>query len=112
MAAFTAAEQRLEQIITGDVPDITVPGIGLVDDIQIDASGMAIDGPGGVLGQAGPNMIRTGSNLPITGTMQFDTADLAALEAANELELVILHEMLHVIGVGTIWQLTGNLTGA
>lgn len=112
MQAFTNAEQRLEQIITGDVPDVNVPGIGLVDDIQIDAVGMAIDGPGGILGAAGPNLLRTGSNLPITGDMQFDTADLAALEAANELELVILHEMLHVIGVGTIWQLTGNLTGA
>ena len=112
MAAFTAAEARLERIITGDVPDVMVPGIGLVDDIRINASGVAIDGPGGILGQAGPNMLRPGSFLPITGDMQFDTADLAALEAAGELTLVILHEMLHVIGIGTIWDLTGNLTGA
>ncbi len=112
MAAFTAAEARLEAIITGDVPDVNVPGRGLVDDIIIDASGVAIDGAGGVLGQAGPNMLRPGTNLPITGTMEFDTADLASLEASGELTLVILHEMLHVIGIGTIWQLTGNLTGA
>ena len=112
MSAFTAAETRLERIITGDVPDVTVPGIGLIDDIQINASGVAIDGPGGILGQAGPNALRPGTNLPITGDMQFDTADLAALEASGELTLVILHEMLHVLGVGTIWNLTGNLTGA
>lgn len=112
MAVFSSAEARIESIITGDVPDVTVPGIGLVDDLVINASGVAIDGPGGVLGSAGPNMLRPGSNLPITGDMQFDTADLATLEASGELALVILHEMLHVIGVGTIWQLTGNLTGA
>jgi len=112
MAIFTAAETRLEAIITGDVPDVTVPGIGLVDDIVIDAAGVAIDGPGGILGSAGPNMLRPGSSLPITGGMQFDTADLAALEASGELTEVVLHEMLHVIGFGTIWQLTGNLTGA
>lgn len=112
MAAFTTAEQRLEQIITGDVPDVTVPGIGLVDDIQINARGVAIDGPGGILGQAGPNAIRPGTSLPVTGDMEFDSADLAALEASGELGLVILHEMLHVIGIGTIWDLTGNLTGA
>jgi hypothetical protein len=112
MAAFTAAETRLEQVITGDIPDVTVTGLGLVDDIVINASGIAIDGVGGILGQAGPTMLRPGTNLPITGAMQFDTADLGALEQSGQLTSVILHEMLHVIGVGTIWNLTGNLTGA
>lgn len=112
MAIFSVAEARIEAIITGDVPDVTLPGGVLVDDLVIDASGVPIDGAGGVLGQAGPNMLRPVSNLPITGTMRFDTADLAALEASGELTQVILHEMLHVIGIGTIWQLTGNLTGA
>jgi hypothetical protein len=35
--------------------------------------------------------------------MMFDVADLEALEASGRLEYVILHEMMHVIGFGTIW---------
>ena len=41
--------------------------------------------------------------------MMFDTADLDALEAAGRLEYVILHEMMHVIGFGTIWTDIGLL---
>ena len=35
--------------------------------------------------------------------MQFDSADLASLEAQGQLVNVILHEMGHVLGLGTIW---------
>lgn len=108
-AAFSAAELRWESIITGDVPDVIVPGFGLIDDLQIDASGVAIDGVGGILGQAGPDFLRPGSSLPVHGTMQFDTADLAALEASGQLQDTILHEMAHVLGFGTIWSNLGLL---
>jgi Ca2+-binding RTX toxin-like protein len=102
-ALFTLAEQRWESIIVGDVLDVFVPGLGIVDDIVIDASGVAIDGPGGILGQAGPNFMRPISFLPASGSMQFDIADLAQQEASGELFDTILHEMAHVLGFGTIW---------
>ncbi len=102
-AVFAAAEQRWERIITGDIPDFAVSGFGTVDDLVIQASGTAIDGAGGVLGQAGPEVLRPVSFLPAKGTMQFDTADLAELEASGDLYDVILHEMAHVLGSGTIW---------
>ncbi len=35
--------------------------------------------------------------------MQFDSADLAALETDGGLLPVILHEMAHVMGFGTVW---------
>ncbi|MEZ6052056.1 MAG: right-handed parallel beta-helix repeat-containing protein [Planctomycetaceae bacterium] len=104
IAAFQAAEQRWEEIITGDVPDI-----GLIDDVLIDASVVAIDGVGGILGQAGPTGLRGGSFLPFQGIMQFDSADLASLELAGQLDEVILHEMGHVLGFGTIWDNLGLL---
>ena len=44
--------------------------------------------------------------------MRFDTADLANLETGGLLQLVILHEMGHVLGVGTLWPTFGLLTGA
>jgi hypothetical protein len=42
--------------------------------------------------------------------MTFDTADLANLEANGTLNSVILHEMGHVLGIGTIWTTLGLLT--
>ena len=102
-AVFATAAQRWESIITGDVPDVITDAGVHIDDILIDASGVAIDGPGGILGQAGPDGLRTGSNIPYSGIMQFDTADLAAMEADGSLVDVITHEMGHVLGFGTVW---------
>ena len=110
-AIFDAAARRWERIITADVPDVQTAN-GLIDDLVIDASGANIDGPGGILGQAGPNGLRNGSFLPYTGGMRFDTADLAAMEQNGSLLDVITHEMGHVLGIGTIWGLKGLLTGA
>ncbi len=110
-AVFTQAADRWAQVIVGDLPNATYNGVA-VDDVLIDASGVAIDGAGGVLGQAGPDRLRSGSLLPVHGVMQFDTADLAQLEATGQLFNVIVHEMGHVLGIGTIWQQKGLLTGA
>ena len=103
---FTTAANRWSQIITGDVPDVVVDGLS-VDDLVIDASAPFIDGNGGILGQAGPTALRSGSALPSRGIMEFDGADLAELEASGDLLNVILHEMGHVIGIGTIWGTLG-----
>jgi len=83
-----------------------------VDDLLIDAQSVAIDGVNGILGQAGPDYIRGDSALPIHGMMQFDTADLASMESNGTLYDVIVHEMGHVLGIGTIWQTLGLLAGA
>jgi hypothetical protein len=41
--------------------------------------------------------------------MRFDAADVAQLETANQLGLVILHEMGHVLGIGSMWSTFGLL---
>jgi hypothetical protein len=41
--------------------------------------------------------------------MRFDTEDLSTLEANDQLEIVILHEMGHVLGFGSVWDLLGFL---
>ena len=43
--------------------------------------------------------------------MTFDASDMANLVANGSITRVILHEMLHVIGVGTLWTTTGLMTG-
>jgi subtilisin-like proprotein convertase family protein len=110
-AIFRDAAHRWEQIIVADIPDVFVLGVGTVDDVVIEARGPFIDGPGAVLGQAGPLAFRTGSFLPAYGIMEFDSADIVELIADGQFDEVILHEMGHVLGIGTIWQDLGLLTG-
>ncbi len=110
-AIFQQAADRWSEIITGNLPSVQT-SIGVVDDVVIDARGMAIDGPFGVLGRAGPTVLRPGSHLPARGIMEFDSADLQRLENAGELIDVIIHEMGHVLGIGTLWSRLGLLNGS
>ncbi len=108
---FRQAAARWQQAIVGDLPDMVYNGVA-VDDVLIDASARSIDGVNGILGQAGPDAFRSGTYLPYHGSMQFDSADLASLEASGQLQSVIIHEMGHVLGIGTIWSARGLLSGA
>lgn len=114
-AAFAAAADRWTEIIVGDLPTVTVDNEA-IDDVLILAQGSAIDGPGMILGQAGPTHLRPESAgdvafIPAKGMMSFDTADLERLESGGTLNDVITHEMGHVLGIGTIWQLKRLLRG-
>ena len=111
--AFKAAADRWTKVIVGDLPAFEVNG-EIIDDILIEAQGQSIDGPGKVLGQAGPTRIRPASAgfLPAKGKMVFDTADLAQMETRGTLGDVITHEMGHVLGIGTLWKMKGLITGS
>ncbi|HXJ31344.1 MAG TPA: leishmanolysin-related zinc metalloendopeptidase, partial [Gemmatimonadales bacterium] len=80
-----------------------------IDDIVIFASIDSIDGPGKILGQAGPCFVRNVTHIPVVGVMHFDSADVATLIAGGSFGYVIQHEMGHVLGFGTIWQSDGLL---
>ncbi len=43
--------------------------------------------------------------LPILGSMRFDSADLTNLERTGSIVNIVIHEMGHVLGIGTIWRL-------
>jgi hypothetical protein len=110
-AIFNQAADEWEQVIVGDLPNTTYSG-QVIDDLLINASAVSIDGVNGVLGQAGPDALRSGSRLPYHGIMQFDTADLANMQQNGTLLGVVMHEMGHVLGIGTIWSSLGLLSGA
>lgn len=110
-AIFQQAAAKWQSIIVGDLPNATYNG-QVVDDLLISASATPIDGAGNILGQAGPDRFRSGSQLPYHGTMQFDSADMAQMEANGTLLGVIEHEMGHVLGIGTLWSSKGLLVGA
>ncbi|KSA13775.1 leishmanolysin-related zinc metalloendopeptidase [Maribacter dokdonensis] len=110
---FEAAAARWERIIIKDVPDVAgpipsafagFPDIETIDDLVIEVALAPIDGPGGILGQAGPQFVRTEDFLSLTGVMFFDVDDLDFLEEIDLFEEVIVHEMGHVLGIGTLWN--------
>ena len=136
--AFDAAKARWQSIIVGGLTPIqltgsdvigpysintglagvgTIPCIPLVSnttiqDVNIYVYVRPIDGTSGtnILGLATPVYIRD-NLLPFAGCMIFDEANIDAL-VGNGLDAVILHEMAHVFGFGTIWDEKGLLVGA
>jgi len=86
-----------------DGPVLTVTGVAITVDLS------PIDGPGRTLGAAGPCGLRNTDQSPLLGTMIFDSDDLDVLEQRGILSTVILHEMGHVLGFGTLWEFEGFL---
>ena len=119
LPAFQGAVARWEEIVVGDIPDFlgslsqggcqpVAEGEG-IDDVKVYVTVKTIDGVGGVLGRAGPCYYRTvGGPFPITGIMELDQEDLASLLASGMLEGVIIHEMGHILGFGTLWNVSSN----
>jgi hypothetical protein len=103
-AVFQAAADRWEQIIVADIADVNSGTYGFIDDLLIDASVIAIDGTGGILGRAGPDAFRGGSFLPYHGEVEFDQADVAQMYSQGTLYYVVLHEIGHILGIGTLWD--------
>lgn len=123
-AAVAAAVARWQTVIAGDVSDITgnapadacfpgQPAINeRIDDILIYVEFAPIDGVGQVLGEAGPCYIRNEGGLPIIGHLELDQADLQQMERNGTLDAVVLHEMGHILGIGTLWPASNLLAGA
>jgi hypothetical protein len=122
---FANAAARIKQIVVGAPPIVDATGAdpakncnatgvgifsGTIDGIVIYASFDSIDGRGKVLAQSGPCYIRQNGSAndwrTSIGVMKFDTADVASLAASGNLQEVITHEMLHVLGFGSFWDTT------
>jgi hypothetical protein len=126
-ALFTSAAARVRGFVVGSAPPINMNGAEMefctgagsaplsevVNGLLTFASVDTIDGPGTTLAHAsacyfrGQNDFRT-----IVGVMKFDDDDIDML--GSSLQTVILHEMLHLVGLGTYWgpEEANLLTGA
>jgi len=101
---FIASADFLSSLIMNDIaPDG-------YDDITIDASLVDIDGVNGVLGRAGPSTVWTANSLTATGLMEFDVADAETYDNLGLWDDIVLHEMIHTLGLGTLWEYQGLLT--
>jgi hypothetical protein len=128
--AFLTAAAKWKAVIVGDLQrtivsqsagacDSWIPAIDeIIDDVVIYARVAAIDGggdsTGNILGQAGPCAVNASTRLTTYGLMEFDEYDLDELAAEGSLVDVIVHEMGHVLGIGTLWNFGGRslLVGA
>ena len=102
--AFIQAADYLTTVITGDIGGGGVVNGRVVDDLYMTAELTAIDGSGGILGQAGPTAIWTANDLSATGLMRFDTADAQNFANQGLWDDIVTHEMFHVVGFGTLWN--------
>jgi hypothetical protein len=120
-ALFAAAAARLRAIVVGQLPTVTASNTNVatcgatgvaalneqIDGVVIFASVDSIDGRGKILAQSGPCYIRTNNGQPdfrtSIGIMKFDSADFSALAASGNLQEVVTHEMMHVLGFGAFW---------
>jgi hypothetical protein len=122
--AFTSAANRIRGIVVGALPpdvatdaDLTPCGVTgapplneTIPGVIIYASIQNIDGKGGTLAHAGPCYYRSSTDLRTSiGSMEFDAADIGSLTSSGSLVDVITHEMLHVVGVGVVWNPEGLL---
>jgi hypothetical protein len=118
-SAFDAAGNTLRATIIGALDAVAVPSFftnlsqcGLPGHPDVERTNIPgvriyvvvepIDSVGGTLGSAGPCLIRN-NNIPALGVMRFDSHDVNNLVASGRLSRVVLHEMMHVMGFGTVW---------
>ncbi|MEO1990415.1 MAG: hypothetical protein ABGW78_00660, partial [Pirellulales bacterium] len=108
---FDAAAKRWENVIVGDLPDVTDPTTGvIIDDLLINVT-VSSTLPATTIAQASIGDIRVGdtgvpangdwstNGLPYIGSMEINDTFLTAVGLPN----TIAHEMGHVIGFGNLW---------
>ena len=102
--AFVSAANYFTTVITDDIGGGGIYRGKVIDDLYVSAELKAIDGTGGILGQAGPTAVWTSNDLTAAGQMQFDVADATNYLGQGLWDDIVTHEMTHVLGFGSLWN--------
>jgi len=106
--AFVQAQAKWSSVVTKHLSNVTVSNEiraastcknlpNFFDTVYICGNVSAIDGPGSILGQAGPEFVRTGTPvLPAIGSMQFDEADVNDLMAEGSFGGVVVSHITQI----------------
>ena len=97
---FSSPPCGVDGVVLSDLVEDIIVYVGLIADS---------DGPGGTLASAGPNIFRSAGDdaiTPIVGCLGFDDADLDDLLATGQFPSTALHELGHILGIGTFWETT------
>ncbi len=115
--AFHGAAARWEPLLREKLPPVLVrvpegrcgdnaPALDqVVDDLLVLVTVEHIDGPGGTVALANPCFLREGGLLPIVGQVRIDEDDVDELDAFGILGDIVAHEIGHVLGLGSLWEL-------
>jgi hypothetical protein len=108
-AIFQSAADAWNTIIVGYEDGITQTSLTISTDDEL-----STDGVGGTAASAGPTgaFYQAGYWVANGGVMTFDAADVDELasigmDSENALFLLAFHEIAHVLGFGTLWELNG-----
>jgi hypothetical protein len=96
--------QGIGPVITEDIGGGGLYRGKIVDDLYVSAELAVIDGPGDILGQAGPTAVWTATELTAAGQMKFDVADAETFLGAGLWQSIVTHELMHVLGFGSLWN--------
>ena len=122
--AYVLARNKMMQVITGNLPPRTIAGSSdfgdcrngpprdsannvRIDDVYICGLNRNIPDPDdGNIRSARVTFTREVDNnfLAVAGEMTFDTDDIPRLVDNGTWEPVIEHEMLHILGIGSLWD--------
>jgi hypothetical protein len=58
-----------------------------------------------ILGESGPCLVRDPGNIPVLGVMSLNSTTLTSLAGSGLLNDVVKHELGHLLGFGTVWDL-------
>jgi hypothetical protein len=123
--AVTRAIARWQSVIVAhaDSTDINLsaaelsancaPGLPAINERVVDVllfvQLSAIDGPRGILARSAPCYIHSPANVTAIGFFQLDTADADLMLTSGTLDNVVLHEIGHILGIGTLWNFNRTL---
>lgn len=118
-AAFRDAADRWETLVPPELRDVRADSLDTsqcveggptlnetIDDLLILVRVDSIDGTDGVLAEAGPCFIRspTPPKNVVIGALTADSADIENQRQAGNLQELLVHEIAHVLGFGTLWS--------